>query len=304
MSGYKITKSISTDFGGSFSSDYWKAECIAAQDAAAVSWDFMHVDVNGDVIDTWFTEAISGADETYMDGTLIPAHVAVISPVKQYRYMVNADSRDQTIAPIDHDYKVSLTRRLHPKYVILLGEMWTAEWYADYDPDTDVFSDLILKVQVDYYRNAVNIPLKRITTRTWIREDGTDATPAKITTKFYRGNERSTEIERRAKNAISMQNTIGLGLIITDQMTNHGKTYEQAVGIGLTYASEWYAHFQDESLNFERTLGRAYWDAIQALAAPTLQWAHDTPGFIAAVAAEVNFGEWTDVRTRIEWVAI
>ena len=256
--------------------------------------------VTGGLAMVIFESELSSGDKTLLDGDssspaggLLAAHSPTGSMVKVLRYAPMYHGYDLYEAPVDLDYTSGLNRRLHAKRTIVLGEVTNVQWYADYDDVTDTFSDLIIDVSVAYTRNAMGLPLYRDTVRTWYLEDGTAASPTKITKKYYRGNERTDELERRAKNAVAMQNTIGLGLIISDQMTNHSKTYPEAVAIGIGYASQWYNWFSANIEEFQRTNSRLFWDAIQALTAPDLQWAHDTPGFLAVVSAEVNFGGWT-----------
>lgn len=256
--------------------------------------------ITGGSLEIVFESQLSSSDRTLLDGDasgpaggLLAQHTPAAQTVKIFRYVPDTTGRDLYVAPIDLDYVIGLTTKLHAKRTIVLGEVILVEWYAEYDEDTDTFSDMVVKVEIVYTRNAMGLPLSRVVTRTWYLEDDTPASPTKVTKKFYRGNERTDELERRAKNALAAQNTLGLSCIIVDQMTNHGKTYEEAVAIGMGYASEWYNHFQLNIEEFQRTNSRLFFDAIKNLSPPTLQWAHDTPGFLTTVKAEVNFGGWT-----------
>jgi len=295
----KYTYSIANDMpGGVVRGDLLMGELQSPSSGISIQVD--HINTNDDVLDIWFSDVLSAGEKTLLDGDtsnpaggLLAGHDPDSRKSKIFRYALDHHGYNLYEAPVDLDYTSGLTRRLHAKRTIVLGEVTNVQWYADYNDSTDTFSDLIIDVSVTYTRNAMGLPLYRDTVRTWYLEDGTAASPTKTTRKYYRGNERTDELERRAKNAVAMMNTIGLGLIISDQMTNHSKTYPEAVAIGIGYASQWYNWFSANIEEFQRTNSRLFWDAIQALTAPDLQWAHDTPGFLAAVSAEVNFGGWT-----------
>jgi len=290
MTETNYPRSLSGDFSNGLNSAKLTVE-IGAE--ASISVELLRIDTYEDVVDIWFAAALSTEEEASLN-VVIAAHDGLpFSSVKIYRYMPSAPQHDPTVTPVDHNYKTGLDRSLKGEFTIVKGELVNTKWYAEYDVETDIFSDLVINVGITYTRNELGLALYRETTRTWYLEDGTPASPTKFTSKPYRGNERTAELECRAKNAIAMQNTLGLGKIIYDQMTNHGKTQSEAIGIGLGYASAWYTHFEANILEFQRTNSRMFWDAIQALAYPgPLDWAHETPDFLTTVSAEINFGGW------------
>jgi hypothetical protein len=215
---------------------------------------------------------------------------------KIYRYTIEEIVSNPELAPIDLNYKTSLISRLHAKRTVTLGEVVQVEWYGEYDGTN--FSDLVLKTSISYTRDPMGLAIHRDTIREWYLENESIASPTKITRKWYLGIDRTAELRRRAENAIAAQNTLGLGVIVQDQMTNHGKTQEEAVAIGLGWADKWYDYFENEIIKFYKTNSRIFFDKIQEFqdnpSPPSdMQWAQDTPGFLDTVKAEINFGEWT-----------
>lgn len=122
------------------------------------------------------------------------------------------------------DYKTHLNTSLKPKRTFVQGELQLVEWYAEYTPPEytanpptlEVWTDLILRVAVTYVRDAGGFALSRETVRTWIREDGTDAAPTKVTTKYYLGKDRDKESTTRRGNIVQqMKAAVGNHLILS-----------------------------------------------------------------------------------------
>ncbi len=85
MAATNYRYSVAGDFpGGEVNTTNLKAELLAAQEAAQVSWSFQRIDQAGDVLDIWFNDALSPADALFLDGGiagpaggLIAAHNSV-----------------------------------------------------------------------------------------------------------------------------------------------------------------------------------------------------------------------------------
>jgi len=140
-----------------------------------------------------------------------------MSPVKIYRY-TPFPPNDPTEAPIDLNYITGLTRKLFPKRFFVQGELQRVEWYADYEPTTLTFSDLVLVVEIDYTRNALGFAQFRTTTRKWIMEDESIAEPIKSTTKHYTADnvESINEGQRRRGNIVAnVMSVVSTHLIVT-----------------------------------------------------------------------------------------
>lgn len=82
------------------------------------------------------------------------------------------------------DYKKELNTSLIPKRTIVKGEVTEVKWYASLNDQMEP-TNLILKVDIDYTRNASGFATSRIVRRTWINEDGSENVEAKITPKYY-----------------------------------------------------------------------------------------------------------------------
>lgn len=99
---------------------------------------------------------------------------------KIYRYVDNIRDYNLIKAPVGLDYVTGLTVKLYPKRTFVKGELQKVEWHSSQD-----YNDLIIKVDIIYERDLTGFATKRTTTRTWYREDGTEALPKKITEKVY-----------------------------------------------------------------------------------------------------------------------
>jgi hypothetical protein len=63
------------------------------------------------------------------------------------------------------------------------GELNLVNYYSD-----AAKTDLILRVEMVYVRDSMGFPQSRTVTRTWFNEDGSEASPTKISTKIYPDN--------------------------------------------------------------------------------------------------------------------
>lgn len=146
--------------------------------------------------------------------------MAIDKQVKIYRYLDLTDmiySEGQLErAPVGLNYKTHLNTSLKPKRTFIQGELQMVEWFADYDANLDLYSDLVLRVEVTYTRDAAGFALHRDTTRTWLCEDDTDATPVKVTRKYYVGKERDEEGVKRRKNITAqIKSAVGNHLVLS-----------------------------------------------------------------------------------------
>lgn len=129
---------------------------------------------------------------------------------KIYKYIKEYDYR-KTDAPIEHNYISGLSENLYPKRTFVKGELQKVEWFSD-----TTCTDLVLKVEISYTRDAIGFATERTTVRTWINEDGTENSKVKTTKKNYTINDidQIQEGIRRRGNIIkSLQKPI-LGLMI------------------------------------------------------------------------------------------
>ena len=138
--------------------------------------------------------------------------------VKIYRYLDINDLVYDAVAlekaPVGLNYKTHLNRSLIPKRTLVQGELQKVEWFADYNQLTKVYGDLVLVVDITYDRDSGGFALRRETTRTWIAEDESNASPVKVTEKYYEGAERDKEGIRRRGNIIAQVKVAAAGHLI------------------------------------------------------------------------------------------
>lgn len=154
----------------------------AMQEQKAKGFKHIHI-INGD----YCYKALTVNDEHYTGMVAHnPDESDVVSLVKEcadcckiLRYIPNPEW-ELGVAPIEHNYITGLITRLFAKRTFVQGELQRIDWYAD-----EMETDLVIRVEVVYERDAVGFATRRTTTRTWIKEDGTDASPQKITIKNY-----------------------------------------------------------------------------------------------------------------------
>jgi len=136
-------------------------------------------DYEGNTI-AYETEPTTGYVE---DGAFNPANAVLIEEqpldCRIYRF-IQVNNHDKDIAPIDHNYNTGLTTTLWPKRDFSSGELYRVCWFAD-----QAKTEIVIKVDIVYNRDPLGFPIDRTTTRTWFREDGTEATPTKMTVKEY-----------------------------------------------------------------------------------------------------------------------
>jgi len=99
--------------------------------------------------------------------------------VKLYDY-VNDPRHDKTESPTDINYITGLNSQLFPKRTMVQGEVQTVEWYSD-----QALTDLVLKADIVYSRDAAGFATNRQTTRCWYLKDGTPHPDTKVTVKDY-----------------------------------------------------------------------------------------------------------------------
>jgi len=75
----KYTYSISTDVGGPVDSDFLTVD-IAAD---GITTELLRIDTDGDVLDIWFADALSGGEETILD-TCVTEHLLDGAQARRY----------------------------------------------------------------------------------------------------------------------------------------------------------------------------------------------------------------------------
>lgn len=146
---------------------------------------------------------------------------------KIYRYVPEDQKHNKTNAPVGHDYITGLTTRLFAKRTLIKGELIKVEWYADEEK-----TDLVIVVDIVYERDPLGFATRRTTTRTWIREDGTEATPKKVTIKAYSDDMLSQieEGQRRRGNLVKGIQMPVMGMLIATIPAKSGESEVERQG--------------------------------------------------------------------------
>jgi hypothetical protein len=135
---------------------------------------------------------------------------------KLYRFM-DTTMTSETEAPRGHNYVLGLNTKLFPVRTFIKGELQSTYWYGD-----EAHKDLVLKVEVIYTRDQLGFATRRITTRTWLREDGTEHEDKKLSIKTYDSLAQIKEgIKRRGNIVDGLQiPVLGLMMQVVDNMTS------------------------------------------------------------------------------------
>lgn len=137
-------------------------------------------------------EFVIQPEDVIVDVTEEPLHCKI------YRYVLHAgEIYNREEAPVGLDYKTGLTVSLFEVPTFEAGELTNMKWYAD-----EARTDLIIDVSIVYNRDFLGHATNRVTTRSWVREDGTFHPDQKITTKTYDDVGKIVEIQTRRKNLV------------------------------------------------------------------------------------------------------
>lgn len=124
--------------------------------------------------------------------------------------IVEVLSSSQGVKFTEIDYTL-ITPKLHPKRTFDKGELQLVEWYLEHTFDT-----LVIKVEIEYFRDAYDFPEYRVTTRTWYNTDGTENPEKTIRTKYYDSINKHAEIRtRRNNNILQIQDTVITYMVAT-----------------------------------------------------------------------------------------
>lgn len=113
--------------------------------------------------------------------------------------------------PVNVDFVSGLSVKLHRKSIIVKGEVQREEFYEFCT--NGVFSNLILKEETSFTRNALGFPLYKEVTITWINEDETENTIKKSWRSYYDQLEQIKEGKVRRGNLVAALQMPIIGLI-------------------------------------------------------------------------------------------
>lgn len=165
---------------------------------------------------------VSGVSRDYWkyDGTNVVVEMSQaekdaiegIVKVKIFRY-IDEGHDDKFEPPLGHNYVSGLSIKLYPERLFSNdGVLHTVNWYAD-----EAFTDLILKSEMVYVRDADDIAQRRTTTRTWICENESEHAIQKISEKVYSDEEALDEGVRKRQNVINMIQIPIIGMIMATE---------------------------------------------------------------------------------------
>lgn len=95
-----------------------------------------------------------------------------------------AEAKTKHFHNIDYKMEVVSGLKLIHKRTVTKGEVTEVEWYKTLDAEQNP-TDLVLRVNISYVRDASGFALYRTVVRTWINEDESENTETKISTKLY-----------------------------------------------------------------------------------------------------------------------
>lgn len=129
------------------------------------------------------TEALTAEEETALDDLVANFEDSdpSLKELKIYD-MAKEEARFKHFHNID--YKKELTSALIPKRTVVKGEVTEVCWFKSLDAEMKP-TDLVIKVNIAYQRDATGFATSRVTTRTWINKDDSENTDKKLTTKYY-----------------------------------------------------------------------------------------------------------------------
>lgn len=130
--------------------------------------------------------------------------------LKIFKY-VNEYTKDKTIPPFDLDFVTGLTVKLHRKSTIIKGECTEEEYFANYDGS--LYSDLIVKEETLYIRDALGFPISKTASLIWYRNNSAEHESKKTWVKYYSNLEKIQEGKTRRGNLVSNLQMPCIGLI-------------------------------------------------------------------------------------------
>ncbi len=98
--------------------------------------------------------------------------------------IVRGEARHKFFHNIDYIKDIKSGHNLIPVRTVVQGEVRQVHWYATMDAEQNPINK-ILKVEIQYTRDATGFAMFRTTTRTWINRDESENPEKKITQKFY-----------------------------------------------------------------------------------------------------------------------
>lgn len=138
--------------------------------------------------------------------------------------------------PLTLDYKKGLSIRLRRKNTFVKGELQKVEYYSGASIAANgtitYVGDPIIREDITYVRDSLNLALSRELVITWLCKDGTDHPTTKTMAKVYSHAQRSVEGKRRRSNVVDDLEIITAGLLIETELANNGNDVQATVEHG------------------------------------------------------------------------
>ena len=211
--------------------------------ASGIATPLDYVNTTDAMVDVVFLATLSGTEETTLSG-VISGHVAGTCDqhVKIHNYIADHEDHSLYAPPMMHNYISGTTTKFFPKRTMVKGEVTRVDYFVD-----EALTDLILRVEIEYTRDALYLAIYRVVTRSWFKEDGTAHPDTKVTKKIYTINidDQIKEAHRRRQNIIDRLLLVVLGMMIAtmpgESMTDilkDGRDFNHDLGVDFsTYIS-------------------------------------------------------------------
>jgi len=188
------------------------------------------------------SEALTSQEETDLDNLIVNFNDNDPSLAVPKIY---AFAKEEAASKHFHNinYKKELNQSLIPKRTIVKGEVTQVDWYSALNASMEP-ENLIIRVIVGYTRDATGFATSRVTTRTWINEDGSDNEETKVTLKYYFINT-SDMIDEGLKRRKLLVNSIQIPTLtfMSEALIPLGYTQEAVVLIGRNFMDDYETDF-------------------------------------------------------------
>lgn len=151
-------------------------------------------EIDEDFFRVYFSRNLT-TEEAAMVSSVVSSHV----PAENYGPIINSlvSSHKANSEYFDIDYKIEPRPNLHPQRQFVQGELQTVYWY------NNEFHDLlVIRVDIEYTRDAYGFALERETVRTWFDFNGNEMPFKKVTKKEYSPIEMIKEGKKRRGNIV------------------------------------------------------------------------------------------------------
>ena len=126
-----------------------------------------------------------------------------------YNYLNNSEPKDFTLPPFDLNYDIL---GLYKNRIFNKGELNRVEYYGEYDPLSQQYSNMVVSEDRVYYR-INEMVYKREMEINWYFDDGTTGA-TKNTIKYYTPEEAIVVGERRRSKVVAVLKTNTVGVIM------------------------------------------------------------------------------------------